>query len=66
MIFSWQLVNILFKVAYFSPGREEELVRGEASGTAICEWVECDFPRPQPVHLFRCVASGVEWGHEIM
>jgi hypothetical protein len=43
MIFSWQLVrNILFKVAYFSPGREEELVHGEASGTAVCEWVECD------------------------
>ena len=43
MIFSWQLVrNSLFKVAYFSPGREDELVCGQASGTAVCKWVECD------------------------
>jgi hypothetical protein len=43
MIFSWQLVrHILFEVPYFSAGREEELVRGQAIGTAVCKWVECD------------------------
>jgi hypothetical protein len=51
MIFSWQLVrNVLFKVACFSSGREEELVRGQASGTVVCK---CD-----PLHdlnLFICL-----------